>query len=459
MPGGGHLGEKGRYDVARLDRSGFRTDGRIGAAPHSRGGRRAIARQGRARGAAGATTDGGRGATAADPDWAEALRRSEQDARQLADTMPHIVWTATGEGDVDYFNGRWYEYTGQSPEEPLSAMGWRSAVHPEDLGRLLDLRDPAVEEGQGFQADLRLRDRDGRYRWHMVRSVPVRDDSGRVLRRFGTATDIDDRRRAEEASRASEQRFRFLAESIPHLVWTCRPDGVVDYASHRLREYLGIRPEDPLFPAWTEAVHPQDRARTAEAWERSLREGTEFHVEYRLRGADGEYRWFLGHALPQRDDAGRLVGWYGTCTDIDTQWRSRQEIVRLNRSLRARVDELETLFETVPISIAIAEDDRCRRIRANPAMERLMEMPSGSNTSLTAPADERPGHIHFRRDGREVAPEDLPMQVAAREGRPIDGETLEAVFDDGRTKLIHGNAAPLFDEDGRPRAPSARSWT
>ena len=88
-----------------------------------------------------------------------------------------------------------------------------------------------------------------------------------------------------------------------------------------------------------------------------------------------------------------------------------------------------------------------------------MEMISGSNTSLTAPADERPGHIHFRRDGRDVAPEHLPMQVAAREGRPIDGDTLEAVFDDGRTKLIHGNAAPLFDEDGRPRAPSARSWT
>ena len=210
----------------------------------------------------------GEGPTPADSrDWAEALRRSEQDARQLADTMPHIVWTATGEGAVDYFNGRWYEYTGQSPEEPLSPMAWRSAVHPDDLGRLLELRDPAVEGGQGFQADLRIRDRDGRYRWHMVRSVPVRDDSGRVLRRFGTATDIDDRRRAEEASRASEQRFRFLAESIPHLVWTCRPDGVVDYVSHRLREYLGIRPEDPLFPAWPEAVHPEDRTRANEAWE------------------------------------------------------------------------------------------------------------------------------------------------------------------------------------------------
>ncbi len=130
----------------------------------------------------------------------EALRQSERQARLLADSMPHIVWTARGDGTVDYFNGRWYEYTGMSPEESLEHPGWRLAVHLDDLGSLLNVRDPAVEEGQVFQADVRLRDREGAYRWHMVRSVPVRDDADRVIRRFGTATDIDDRMRAEEDS-------------------------------------------------------------------------------------------------------------------------------------------------------------------------------------------------------------------------------------------------------------------
>lgn len=394
-------------------------------------------------------TDGGPAAAACDR--AEAMRRDEREARRLADTMPHIVWTATAEGDVDYFNGRWYEYTGQSADEALSATGWRSAVHPDDLVRLLGLRDPAIEVGQGFQADVRLRGRDGRYRWHIVRSVPVRDAAGRVTRRFGTATDIDDRRRAEEALRASEQRFRFLAESIPNLVWTSRPDGEVDYASPRLMEYLGIRPGAPMMASWVDAIGPEDRPRVLEAWERCLREGTEFHVEYRLRGADGAYRWFVGHALPQVDESGRPLGWYGTCTDIDAQWRTQQEIVRLNRDLKARVDELETLLETIPIAIAIAEDPGCTRIRANPTMERLLEAAPGSNTSLSAPAAERPGHFRIVREGHPVPPEDLPMQVAAGRGRAVIGETLEAVFDDGRTKLIHGNAAPLFDEDGRPR--------
>src|SRR5262249_231639 len=82
-----------------------------------------------------------------------------------------------------------------------------------------------------------------------------------------------------------------------------RPGGVGDSTSPRLLEYLGLAPGDPMRPAWVAALHPEDRARTVEAWERSVREGTEYRGEYRLRGADGEYRWFLGHALPQRDDA------------------------------------------------------------------------------------------------------------------------------------------------------------
>ena len=395
-------------------------------------------------------------------DRAGAIGPSEQEARQLADTMPHIVWTATGDGAVDYFNGRWYEYTGQPPEESPSAIDWRSAVHPDDLGRLLGLRDPAVEGGQGFQADVRLRDRDGRYRWHIVRSVPVRDASGRVIRRFGTATDIDDRRRAEEALRAGEQRFRFLAESIPHLVWTCRPDGVVDYASPRLSEYLGIRAGRARSPEpGSRPSIPTTATRTlAEPGSDACARGPSSTSSTACAAPTGpiDGSW----ATPGRS-ATTPAGWWAGTAPAPTstrQWRSRQEIVRLNRDLKARVDELETLFETIPIGIAIAEDAACRRIRANPALERLLELARRLEHLADGAGGERPpGTSSSAATGGEVAPDDLPMQVAAREGRPIVGDTLEAVFDDGRTKLIHGNAAPLFDEDGRPRAPSARSWT
>ena len=390
-------------------------------------------------------------ASEAEAPGANAAGAREAEARRMADTLPHIVWTATAAGDVDYFNDRWYEYTGQSREEALSKLGWQSAIHPDDLDRMMGRRNPAVSGGEGFEVDVRIRRRDGTYRWHAARSVPVRDEVGQVVRRFGSAVDVEDRRRDEERLREGERRFRFLAESIPHLVWTCRPDGNLEYISRRFRDYIGVGPDDPPERAWAEAIHPEDRAGVLDAWNQSLRDGTQFHIEYRLRGIDGLYRWFLGHALPQRDESGRLAGWYGTCTDIDAQWRDRQEIVRLNRSLRNRVAELETLFETIPIAIALAEDPACTRIRGNSGMTQLLETAPEANTSLTAPEPERPRHYTFFRDGREIAPEDLPMQVAAREGRAIAGITLEAAFVDGRRKRIHGTAAPLFDEDGRTR--------
>jgi two-component system CheB/CheR fusion protein len=141
-----------------------------------------------------------------------ALRASERRLVQLADTMPQIVWTAVPDGSVDYFNGRFYEYTGLTPAEALAPEGWRSVVHPDDLPRLSALRDVAVGRGEVFEAEVRLRDEAGGYRWHLLRSVPVHDEAGRLVRRFGTATDVDDLKRAGEALREADRRKdEFLA--------------------------------------------------------------------------------------------------------------------------------------------------------------------------------------------------------------------------------------------------------
>ncbi len=382
----------------------------------------------------------------------EALRESERHARQLADSMPHIVWTARPDGTVEYFNGRWYEYTGLSPDASLAQPGWRSAVHPEDLGRLLEVRDPAVEEGQVFQADVRLCDRQGIYRWHMVRSVPIYDESGRVMRRFGTATDIDDRMRAEEAMRAGERRFRFLAESIPQMVWTARPEGFIDYTTPRCLEFLGVPTDRVLGWAWMDLLHPDDRLRTVETWERALREGAEYRIEYRFRhGATGEYRWFLAQALPQRNDSGQIVGWYGTCTDIDAQWRTRQEIVRLNRDLRARVAELEDLVRDDPDRHRHREGCRMLRHAVEPGAGADPRDRTGFQRLPVRPARRAAGELPVLSQRSGCRAEDLPMQLAARTGQPVTGAEDEIHFVDGRIKNLYGNASPLFDEDGNPR--------
>ncbi|HLL55888.1 MAG TPA: PAS domain S-box protein, partial [Myxococcaceae bacterium] len=118
----------------------------------------------------------------------------------------------------------------------------------------------------------------------------------------------------------SEARFRSLAESIPQLVSTGRPDGFIEYYNRRWAEYTGA-PTEPG-DSWMRWMHPEDTAVAMEAWNRSLRSGEPFEIECRFRGADGAYRWFISRALPLRDEAGRVVKWFGTCTDIDEQRRA-----------------------------------------------------------------------------------------------------------------------------------------
>ena len=130
--------------------------------------------------------------------------------------------------------------------------------------------------------------------------------------------------RAREALRESETRYRFMAEAIPVLVWTSQPDGKLDYVTERVGEYFGIPTEQLLRDGWRDVVHPEDLPDVAVHWTRSLSTGEPYNVEFRLRAANGTYRWHLARALPQRDDQGAVVKWFGTNTDIEDQKRNQR---------------------------------------------------------------------------------------------------------------------------------------
>ena len=135
------------------------------------------------------------------------LQASEQRYRSLADAMPQIVWTARADGYTDYYNGRWFEYTGMTLEQ-TEGWGWQPVVHPDDLEKSLRAWATAVETGTSYEIEYRFRRaQDGSYRWHLGRSVPMRDEEGRIVKWFGTATDIDDQKRA------AEERARLLAHA------------------------------------------------------------------------------------------------------------------------------------------------------------------------------------------------------------------------------------------------------
>ena len=132
----------------------------------------------------------------------------------------------------------------------------------------------------------------------------------------------DEAERAREALRESEERYRFLAETIPVQIWTARPDGALDYVSQRVGEYFGLSTDQVLEDGWKNIVHPEDLLRVADRWMHSLTSREPYEVEFRLRGADGVYRWHLARAQVQLDAAGAPVRWFGTNTLIEDQKRS-----------------------------------------------------------------------------------------------------------------------------------------
>ncbi|CAN5373063.1 hypothetical protein BH09GEM1_BH09GEM1_30430 [soil metagenome] len=128
--------------------------------------------------------------------------------------------------------------------------------------------------------------------------------------------------RAREALRESEARYRFLAEAIPVQIWTARPDGTLDYVSQRVADYFGMTAEQVLGEGWLNVIHPDDLPAVVERWTLALQSGAPYQVEFRLRSGEGVYRWYLGRALAQRGDDGKVVQWFGTNTDIEDQKRS-----------------------------------------------------------------------------------------------------------------------------------------
>jgi len=138
----------------------------------------------------------------------------------------------------------------------------------------------------------------------------------------------------------SEARFRAIADSMPQMVWSTLPDGFHDYYNARWYEFTGVAEGSTDGEGWNAIFHPEDQARAWGAWERSLATGDLYEIEYRLRRADGVYRWTLGRAEPIRNEAGEIVRWFGTCTDIDDLKRVEQNKDLLSQELSHRIKNI-----------------------------------------------------------------------------------------------------------------------
>ncbi|MBF2064729.1 MAG: PAS domain-containing protein [Calothrix sp. C42_A2020_038] len=272
-----------------------------------------------------------------------ALQSSELSFQTLADTMPQLFWTTLPDGYHDYFNKRWFEYTGMTLEQ-TQGWGWSHLLHPDDRQRCLDIWNESLRTGKDYNIEYRFkRASDGQYRWFIGRAFPLRDKDGKIIRWFGSCTDIDDTKRVEQALRESEERYRILTEVAPQVVWMSTDDGRITYCNQYWLDYSGLSMEQIINYQWVHVIHPEDRERVIKVWKQANHDVDTYEAEIRCRRAsDGVYRWFIARGLPIRDDSGQIIKkWVGVAIDIDDRKQAEIEREKLLLSEQAARAEAE----------------------------------------------------------------------------------------------------------------------
>ncbi|NYT41446.1 PAS domain-containing protein [Sphingomonas sp. R-74633] len=360
----------------------------------------------------------------------EAFRASELSATSMIEGIPGFVAVLGPDGRVERVNGQIEQYCGE-PLEELQHWGVNGIVHPEDMPHVAEMFGKAIAAGTPYDIEQRLRRFDGEYRWFGNRGRPIRDADGRIVAWHVLLTDIDDRRRAEQAVRASEKGLREQAETIPQMLWSATADGDIDYCNERLLEYSGLTADEVMGGGWVNLLHPDDRAPTGEIWLRCIATGEPYSVEVRhFHIADQTYRWILTTALPLRDGEGRIIKWYGSC--VDTHDRKLVE-----EALKASERRLTQTIDTIPAYVFSAGPDGSVNY-LNPQMRAWFgraeeKILAAEWVHLTHPDD---------RDGTVEA-----WLGAVAAGTPYQRE-LRFLHNSGEYRWCDNRAQPLRDGEG-----------
>jgi PAS domain S-box-containing protein len=268
--------------------------------------------------------------------------------------------------------------------------------------------------------------------------------------------DIEDRKWAEEQLRDSEHRWRSLTEALPQLVWAAMPDGACDYFSAQWTEYTGIPESELLGCRWMDVLHPDDREPTRQFWTDSVAGRSPYDVEYRVRRQDGEYGWFKTRGVPVRGSEGKIVKWFGTCTDITDRKRAEEALRDSEQELRKAHNELE-----IKVAERTAELESSRAYLAE--AQRLSHTGSFGwrvSTGEILWSEETLRIFEYDPTAKptielilqRVHPDDAAfvkqtIERAAQNGKDFDNE-YRLAMPDGSVKYVHIVAHALSDESG-----------
>jgi len=304
----------------------------------------------------------------------QALHDSREHFHYAMELNTQVLWTAGVDGKLDYVAQRWREWTGGSG----LGSSWLEAIHAEDVPRVWAAWSEAVGSGQPLDQEMRVRRQDGRYRWVHSRAYCRKDESGQPVKWYGSCEDIDEHWQARNALLDSEAQFRSLASTMPNQAWLAHGSGATYWVNEQVCAYTGQTMKSLVSSGFRHCVHPDDLQATQKSWEHAVATAGAYEYEFRMRRADGQYRWFLARALPLIDEAGTVLRWVGTNTDVQEQKNVLERMAYLNSSLELemanRTADRDRMWR-LSTDIMLVADLAGMIIAVNPAWSKILDRP------------------------------------------------------------------------------------
>jgi PAS domain S-box-containing protein len=292
-------------------------------------------------------------------DRQQRLRESEGSMRRLIDAIPQIVWTNNADGTTNYFNRRWYEYTGLNYEQS-AASSWQAVIHPDDASASKERWQGAVKTGEAFECEYRLRNAAGEYRWFIGRTVPLRDNN-RICGWLGSATDIHDLKQAEAAWKESEERYRLMVDGArDYAIFMVNRTKEIIYWSAGAERIFGWSTAEAVGQSGEILFTPEDRENEVEEKEieTALRDGFASDRRWHLR--KGGTRIWVDGMMRRLDDekTGALRGFAKIARDATQQHEAEEQLQRAHDELERRVQERTAKLERTNAKLRRAMEHR-----------------------------------------------------------------------------------------------------
>jgi PAS domain S-box-containing protein len=265
--------------------------------------------------------------------------------RMVMDTIPGLVWSALPNGEVGFCNQKWLEYAGMSLDE-ATGWGWTAAVHSEDISDLRQLWQTALMQSTSLTAEARMRRRDGSYRWFLIQALPLRDAAGEIIRWYGTNTDIEDRRRAEEEAQRQTSRLDELFEQAPEAIAVLSTDDRIVRINKEFTHMFGYEPDEALGRPLNDLIVPEPYHKLSLEFTSRLKDGHRVEIETIRRRKDGSHVHVSLLAVPVTRASGEQVANYAIYRDITERKRAEERLRESEARFQAMADTAPVLIWT-----------------------------------------------------------------------------------------------------------------